>query len=420
MSTIRKNATAATAALAAAVLALAGCSSSSDESSSESESEVRDTMVLGELFPQTGSLSYLAPPEIAAAQQAIDEINEAGGVLGNDVTAVSADTSDADHADQNTSATESVLAEDPSAIIGPASSSVVQNVYREITEAGIPMISMGATSTDFSGLDDFFFRTVPPDTVQGAVLGNVIVQDGVQTLAIAAFNDEYGTSLRDVIADTVEASGVEVVYGADDAFDPTETNFSSIVTSIIAADPDALAIVAFDQTIPLIRELASQGFDTSRLYLVDGNTSDYSDEYDAGLLEGAKGTIPGANPSDEFRESLLAIDDTLSTFTYAAETYDGVMLFALAAERGGSADGETIQANLAAVSGTNGGTECSTYADCVALLDDGEEIQYVGQAGIGPFNENNDPSYANIGIYVYDDDNVPQFDHVESGDVPTE
>lgn len=420
MSTIRKNATAATAALAAAVLALAGCSSSSDESSSESESEVRDTMVLGELFPQTGSLSYLAPPEIAAAQQAIDEINEAGGVLGNDVTAVSADTSDADHADQNTSATESVLAEDPSAIIGPASSSVVQNVYREITEAGIPMISMGATSTDFSGLDDFFFRTVPPDTVQGAVLGNVIVQDGVQTLAIAAFNDEYGTSLRDVIADTVEASGVEVVYGADDAFDPTETNFSSIVTSIIAADPDALAIVAFDQTIPLIRELASQGFDTSRLYLVDGNTSDYSDEYDAGLLEGAKGTIPGANPSDEFRESLLAIDDTLSTFTYAAETYDGVMLFALAAEHGGSADGETIQANLAAVSGTNGGTECSTYADCVALLDDGEEIQYVGQAGIGPFNENNDPSYANIGIYVYDGDNVPQFDHVESGDVPTE
>ena len=39
------------------------------------------------------------------------------------------------------------------------------------------------------------------------------------------------------------------------------------------------------------------------------------------------------------------------------------------------------------------------------LLKDGKDIQYRGQTGIGPFNKNNDPSSANIGVYTFDKDN---------------
>ena len=51
------------------------------------------------------------------------------------------------------------------------------------------------------------------------------------------------------------------------------------------------------------------------------------------------------------------------------------------------------------------------------LLKDGKDIQYRGQTGIGPFNKNNDPSSANIGVYTFDKDNKPVFDHTQSGDV---
>ena len=216
-----------------------------------------------------------------------------------------ADTSDADHADQNSSATQSVMSKNPSFVIGPASSSVVKNVYKTITSAKVPMLSMGATSSDFSGLSPYFFRTVPPDSVQGAVLGQVIAQDGVKNLAIAAFNEEYGTGLRDTIAKTASDAGVNIVYGEKDAFDPTETNFSSIVTAIKASNPDAIAIVAFDQTKSLVKELASQGVDTHKLYFVDGNTADHSKDLDAGLLKGTKGTIPGVMASDDFQKKLV-------------------------------------------------------------------------------------------------------------------
>ena len=414
---IKKVSLAATAMVAAVAMALAGCGSSSSGDASSSSSE-KDTFVAGGLFPLTGSLAFLGPPEEAAFKLAVQDINDAGGVLGKDITTATADVSDADHADQNSSGAQSVLSKNPSVILGPASSSVVKNVYKEISEAKVPIISMGATSTNFSGFDPYFFRTVPPDTVQGAVLGNVIAQDGVQKLAIAVFNDEYGTSLRDVVVKTVEAAGVKVVYGEKDTFDPTETNFSSIVSSIKATSPDAIAIIAFDQTKSLVKEFAGQGVDTTKLYFVDGNTSDYSKDLDAGLLKGSKGTIPGAQAADAFQAKLKEIDPSLSGYTYAAETYDGVVLGALAAEKGGSADGETIHNNLLAVSGSKGGTECTTYKDCLALVKDGKDIEYKGQAGIGPLNDDHDPSTANIGIYQFDDKNVPQFTTQQEGEVP--
>ena len=425
MKGMRKLSITATAMVAAAVMALAGCGSSNSSSSSSSSASTSGTktskFVLGGLWPETGSLAYLAPPELAAEKLAVKDINDAGGVLGNKITTVDADTSDADHADQNTSAAQSVLSKNPSFIIGPASSSVVKNTYKSITSQNIPMLSMGATSSDFSGLDPYFFRTVPPDSVQGAVLGQVIAQDGVKNLAIAAFNEEYGTGLRDTIAKTASDAGVNIVYGEKDAFDPTETNFSSIVTAIKASNPDAIAIVAFDQTKSLVKELASQGVDTHKLYFVDGNTADHSEDLDAGLLKGTKGTIPGVMASDDFQKKLVkAYGKDIDNFTYGAETYDGIILAALAAEKGGSADGETIQKNMAAVSGATGGDECTTYKDCVAAIKAGKDIKYKGLTGIGAFNKNNDPSSANIGVYVFDGDNKPVFDHTQEGKVPTD
>lgn len=422
MKGMRKLSITATAMVAAAVMALAGCGSSgtADSAASGSSGSAKsDTFMAAGLFPLTGSMAYLGPANIATMKLAQKDINAAGGVLGKDIEITSADTSDADHADQNTSSAQSVLAKNPSVVVGPPSSSVVKNTYKQVTSAKVPMISSGATSTAFSGLSDYFFRTIPPDTVQGAVLGQIIAQDGVKNLAIAVFNDEYGTSLRDVVVKTVEDAGVNVVYGEKDTFDPTETNFSSMVTAIKATNPDATLVIAFDQTKPLLKALASAGVNTKKLYFVDGNTSDYSSELDAGLLKGSKGTIPGVNPSDDFVKRLESTGvDLKNTTTYGAETYDGIILAALAAQKGGSADGKTIQANMAAVSGSTKGEKCDSYKACVALLKDGKEIQYQGQTSIGAFNDAHDPSSASIGVYKYDADNKPVFDHSQEGSVP--
>ena len=96
----------------------------------------------------------------------------------------------------------------------------------------------------------------------------------------------------------------------------------------------------------------------------------------------------------------------LKDFSYGPESYDATILAALAAVKGGANDSVTVQKNFAAVSGATDGTECTTFADCVALLEDGQEIRYAGPSGIGPIDDENDPSSAFVGIYTFDDKNA--------------
>jgi len=327
-------------------------------------------------------------------------------VLGKDVVQEDADSSDADHAEVATQSVTDLLSKKVQVIIGAASSSVTLNVVDDITAAKVVQISPANTATKLSGYSPYYFRTAPPDTVQGAALGNLITGDGHSNVGILVFNDDYGTSLRDVVQKTVEDAGGTITYGLKgQEFDPAASSFDSDITALLATNPDSVVVLAFEQTKQIIPALVGAGVDPSTIYLVDGNTADYSADFQPGTLEGAQGTIPGAFPSDEFQARLKTVDANLKDFAYGPESYDAAILAALAATKGNGTDGETIQKNLAAVSGANGGEECSTYKDCVALIKDGKDIQYKGQAGVGPFNADNDPSSAFIGVYKYGADN---------------
>lgn len=393
-------------------LALTACSSSDKASTSETTGAAgsSDALVVGTLLPSTGSLAFLGPPEIAAVNLAIKDINAAGGVLGKDVVVEHADSSDGDHAEVATQSVADLLSKKVQVIIGAASSTVTLNVIDDVTAAKVVQISGANTSTKLSGYSPYYFRTAPPDTVQGSALGNLIVDDGVKKLGILVFNDDYGTSLRDVVKKTVEEGGVTVTYGASgQEFDPAASDFKNDVTAVLDTKPDAIAIIAFDQTKQIVPDLVAAGFNPSKLYLVDGNTSNYSKDFPAGTLAGAQGTIPGAFPTAEFQTLLKGVDSSLSDFSYAPESYDATILAALAAVKGKATDGVTIQKNMAAVSGADGGDECKSFKDCVALLKAGKDITYKGQAGVGKFNDKNDPSSAYIGVYQYQADNSYKF-----------
>ncbi|HEY3437296.1 MAG TPA: ABC transporter substrate-binding protein [Actinotalea sp.] len=410
----------------AIALALTACggggdAASGDPSPSESGSASAGSgpLIVGSLLPQTGSLAFLGPPEIAGVNLAIKEINEAGGVLGQDVKVEHADSSDADNAEVATQSVTDLMSKKVAAIVGAASSAVTRNVVDDITGAKIVEVSPANTATDLSGVSPYYFRTAPSDTVQGSALGNLIINDGNANVAFLVFNDDYGTSLRDVAKKTIEDGGGTVVYGnKGEEFDPASDDvIPSVVTAALATKPDAIVVIAFDQTKLIVPALASAGFDTSKLYFVDGNLSDYSKDFEPGTLEGAQGTLPGAYPDEDFKTRLLGVDGGLKDFSYAAESYDAVVLTALAAVKGGATDGETIQKNMAAVSGAGGGTECASFADCVKLIEDGKDVDYKAVSGAGPFNADNDPSSAFVGIYKYNADNTYTWIKAEFGEV---
>lgn len=419
-----KKTTGAMALLAAAALVVTGCSGGTSDDGSDAPAESSsEALKIGTLLPQTGSLSYLTPGPQAAVHLAVDDINAAGGVLGQDIeVVVDANEGDATDPTVNAQGVDDILAAEPSFVLGAMGTGMTNAAMPRLTEAGVLMGSPSNTGIALTGVNDLYFRTAPPDSVQGRALANLIAQDGNAKVGILVFNNDYGTGLRDNIQATLEEQGAEVVYGAEGAgeeFPEDQTSFSAEVSAVMDQDPDAIVVLAYDQTRQIIPALDDQGFDLSNLYLVDGNTNDFSPEaeaggFPAGLLEGAQGTIPGAQVDDEFRDKLAAIYEEkegskLDSFNYGPEAYDAIMLVALAAEKAGATDSASIAENLGAVSGADGGEECSTYADCLALLQDGSDIHYMGMAGIGPINEENDPSSALIGIYEYDGNNQAQY-----------
>ncbi|MFD1212352.1 ABC transporter substrate-binding protein [Arthrobacter sp. GCM10027362] len=360
---------------------------------------------LGTLLPTTGTLAYLGPPEIAAVNLAVKDINAAGGVLGKDISVVHRDSGDTT-TDIATQSVDEMLGQGVSAIIGAASSSVSMNVIDKITRAGVLQISPANTSPAFSTYDDngLYFRTAPSDVLQGRTLGSYMISCGAQTLGMIVLNDPYGTGLQKNVKEAFTQAGGQVV--AEEMFNTGDSQFGSQVDSVVAAKPDAIALITFEEVKSIAPLLLAKGIKPEQLFLVDGNTADLSKDLDKGTMEGAQGTIPGTFAKTDFRKRLATVDSKLKDYAYAGEAYDATTLVALAAEAAGSTDGKEIAKQMQAVS--EDGDKCYDFAACVTLLREGKDIDYDGISGPISFDKNGDPTEAYVGIYKYDAANVPK------------
>lgn len=358
---------------------------------------------LGSLLPTTGNLAYLGPPEIAGVNLAVKEINAAGGVLGKPVEVIHRDSGDT-KTDTATQSTTSLLAAGSQAIIGAASSSVSKTVINQITGAGVVHFSPANTSPDFTTWDDkgLYWRTAPSDVLQGKVLGNYMATCGAQTVGMIVLNDAYGTGLQKYVKESFEAAGGKVV--AEELYNTGDSQFQSQVDKVVAAKPDAIALITFDEAKQIIPLLTAKGVKGSQMFLVDGNTSDYSKVFQPGTLTGAHGTFPGTFTQEAFKQALLSVDPALSDFTYGGESYDAANLIALAAEQAKSTKGTDIAAQLKQMS--QGGEKCGNYASCVTLVRQGKDIDYDGKSGPITFSDAGDPTEAYIGIYEYTNENA--------------
>ncbi|MFO7249904.1 MAG: ABC transporter substrate-binding protein [Actinomycetes bacterium] len=364
-------------------------------------------MTIGTLLPATGSLAFLGPPEFAGVRLAVNEINEAGGVLGKEVVLIDTDSGDTS-TNIASQSVDKLLQQKVDAIIGAASSSVSLTVIDKITGAGVIQMSPANTSDQFTTYDDkgLYFRTAPPDVLQGRVLGDLILADGNDTVGILALQDAYGTGLADNAQKTIEAGGGQVVEKV--IYDPKAAEYSADVAKIKAANPKAIALIGFDETKKIVPELVKQGLtaDKVKWYFVDGNLSNYGtgpDGFPKGTMKGAKGTQPGAAAPEEFRERMLKVDPKLKDWNYGPESYDAANLIALAAELAKSDAPADIAAKLQEVS--SGGEKCHDFKSCKELLDQGKDFDYDGVSGPIEFNAAGDPAEATIGIYQYDENN---------------
>jgi neutral amino acid transport system substrate-binding protein len=363
-------------------------------------------LVLGGILPETGNLAFLGPPEIAGVNLAVEEVNAAGGVLGQDVVYLPGDSGD--NGEVANATVDRLLAEDVDGFIGAASSGVSLTVIDKITQAGKIHFSPANTSPTFTDYDDngLYFRTAPSDVVQGAALADILIGDGNASATFLVLNDAYGTGLLEFTKGPFEAQGG--VTDAENIYDPKAENFDDVVAVAVEADSDAIVIIGFDETSKILTGLIEAGIgpDAKAVYGVDGNMGNAlaASFDDPTVLAGMRGTLPGVDVEGEladFRDRLLATDDSLVDYSYSAESYDTVVIMALAATVAGSDDGVAIGAEINEI--TRGGEKCTTYADCLVLAEAGTDLDYDGVSGPLEFRDEGEPTQASILILEFDE-----------------
>lgn len=374
---------------------------------------------LGYVLPETGELAFLGPPMVQASRYAIQQINDAGGVLGEPVPDI-VGGDEAGNEQVANQAADRLLAEDVDAIIGAAASAMTLAIIDKVTGAGVVMCSGSNTAPTLTDYDDdgFYFRTAPTDRLQAPVLADTIVGDGHANVAVVARADEYGQSLADVTAEALEESGATVALST--TYAPDTTDFNATVQQLAGANPDAVVVIAFEEGAQLIRTMIERGLGPDRVgvYGTDGLRSEELPNTVApgnpGALADMKGTAPAPAEGDPgFLDALRDFAPDLQETTFAGQSYDCVNIVALAAEQAGTDDPSVFKDEVVEV--TKDGTACTSFEECKRLLADGEDIDYNGASGPLDFVDAGEPASGTYEVWTYNEQGQLQtLDTVES------
>jgi ABC-type branched-subunit amino acid transport system substrate-binding protein len=362
-----------------------------------------DKLDIGYILPESGPLAFLGAPQIEGVRLAIADINEAGGVNGQDVTLETGD--EAGDAAQAQEAAARLINAGVDAIVGAAASGMSQEFIQLTHDNEIVQCSASNTSPAFTDQDNnaYYFRTVPPDEAVAPIIADEVVADGAQNIVIAARADDYGVALADLVDGGLQDLGASVAENIQ--YDPNTSDFSAEVSSITGANPDAVIIIGFGEAATLIRQLLEAGVPGDAIYGGDGLFGpalvDDVNPDDPGFISGMKviGAAGGAEFNDRLNDELGEADQ--GNLIYGGQAYDCVIVIALAAIAADSTDPAVFNDEIENV--TKDGTECSDFAECKELLENGEDIDYVGASG--PLQlERPDPTFGRYAVGQFQDD----------------
>ena len=353
---------------------------------------------IGQLNSFTGDLSDFGTVHRNAAALAADHINQAGGIQGTVVTIVARDT--ATNPVQGVDAARALVnIEQVVAIVGALASGVTMPVAESVTgPAGILQISAASTSPAITVLadNDFLFRTTVSDAAQGVVLGRLARELGYNTASALYINNAYGEGLAQQFKQTFEAEGGRILELVP--HEGVQPSYASELSKATAGNPDVLVAISYPESAEVYLREALEGAYIDTFLFVDGTKSpDMNEAVGVAKLEGTFGTAPGAPVGDariNFDNAYTAAFAAEPPLPFMAETYDAVILIALAAEKAGTTtDSALIRDALRDIANPPGeivGPGVESLRRALELIRDGKDINYEGAGGSQDFDENGD------------------------------
>jgi ABC-type branched-subunit amino acid transport system substrate-binding protein len=344
---------------------------------------------MGVLSCFTGTLSSLGAAMLQGSQVAQKAINDAGGILSQQLNIMHADTQ-CDEADSVPAVRQLLGANQVVGIIGPETQEI-NAVAPIVSAAKVPTQFQGGSTLFDKNSNQWLWRDSPSDSQLGVAMALYAYKKGYKNAALIFYSDIAAQTFPPPITATFQKLGGKIATSITIA--PDQTSYRTQVQQVIATNPD----VIFTQTDAATAAVLYRNFkelDNLAIPFV-GTDVTGGDDYLKAItyqvahdhLTSVYGTSVSGQAADEFNKDFAAMfganQQPLANANYA---YDSVISQALAIDKAKSIAGPDINAALGTVSNPPG-TQCYTYAACLALIKAGTKINYEGASGPLDYNQ---------------------------------
>jgi branched-chain amino acid transport system substrate-binding protein len=297
--------------------------------------------------PMTGQYASFGAQMKAGAEQAVEDINAAGGVLGQQLVLEVGD--DACDPKQAVAVANQLAGKGVALVAGhfcSGSSIPASAVY---SEEGVIQISPASTNPAFTEErpGPGVMRVCGRDDQQGLVAGDYLAKNFAdKNIAIIDDKTAYGKGLADETRKALNAAGKTEVM--NESYTAGEKDYNALVSKLKQANIDVLYVGGYHTEAGLIkRQMVDQGMET---ILVSGDAL-VTDEYWSITGEAGAGTLMTFSPDPRKNPIAKPVVDALeaagrTTEGYSLYTYGAIQAWKQAVEAAGSTDFDPVVAEL--------------------------------------------------------------------------
>jgi branched-chain amino acid transport system substrate-binding protein len=302
---------------------------------------------LGVAGPITGGSAAFGAQLKQGVEQAVADINAAGGILGQKIVLSVGD----DRADpkEGVSVANKFVGDGVKFVVGHFNSGVTMPASEIYQENGILEITPAATNPKVTERKMWnIFRTCGRDDQQGLVAGGYIAKH-FKDKRVAVVHDKttYGQGLAEETRKNMNAKGIKEIFY--EGVNKDDKDFSALVSKLRAAKPDLIYWGGLHDTGGLILRQMRDGGLKAPFMGADGIASD---EFAVIAGPGAEGSLMTYGPDPRKRPVAKAVVEKFRAKNFEPEAYTlysyaAVQIIKQAAEAVKSLDTKKVAAEIA-------------------------------------------------------------------------
>lgn len=381
---LRRSATIAVVlAIAAAATVVAGASGSVKSQKHASGS----SLVVGGIFPFTGTKSLLSQWGTHGVPVGIYEVNHNGGVLGHKWKSSYVDDA-ADSVDA-LPAFRKLLLKHPTLVVGPFSPTI-EAVIGQFKPNNVADFMVGGLTQLDQMHYPYVFRTSSSDSNEAIAMAYYAIKRGWKTASLIFDNSANSQGFVPPLEKAFKTLGGKI--DANITLTPGQSSYNAELAQAFASHPQVIFDSMDSQSAATLFSDGQQLGYMNVPWIGDDLQSAPQGDYAKAFGETASSELTAALPASPsgtgFNHFLADYEKVWKTKNILPTTfneYDSVVIASLAMTAARSTNPRVWVKDVVKVSDPPG-AQCSTYASCVRLLRKGKEINYQGASGDDDFN----------------------------------